>query len=87
MTTVCTRFEVAPNGETELFLHAKPLIPEPMRRALMSMTPGNRLPPYLFGIARGFTAPQSADNHLPDPSMFIFSGLPCTEVFIVMRIV
>lgn len=41
---------------------------------------------YFFGGLMGLIFPQSADSHLPEASMVIFSGLPLTVlvVFIFM---
>ena len=42
---------------------------------------------YFFGGARGLIEPQSADSHLPPPSMVMVSGLPCIVLFMLIFIV
>jgi hypothetical protein len=39
---------------------------------------------YFFGGMIGLTLPQSDPSHLPEPSMFIFSGLPSTTVLMAI---
>ena len=40
-----------------------------------------------LGTANGLIAPQSADSHLPEPSIVIFSGLPLTVLVVTLFMV
>ena len=42
---------------------------------------------YCFGGVMGLIEPQSADIHLPEASMLIFSGLPLTVLVVFIFIV